>query len=371
MEIVIIPWKPVLVFSGEPNTPFHRGHARQITKEETLALIIACHKEGLIHTVESHGVCNCCGDCCFEYRSADICGTIGTWPLTNTIAAWNESKCINCGICVRRCPMEAFKKNGKAITFDSKRCVGCGVCIDKCPKISHYLRKKRREIEMKNISIDKIKSIKEIVITDGTISFEEFIAVSKFHIRVSLSEECIHNLQVSRTLIERFLKEEQPIYGVTTGFGDNVKYTISLEDAAVLQKNILRSHAVSVGEPLEEEEVRAIILMIILNLGKGNSGVKQDTLQLLCDILNHDLYPFAPGDGSVGYLSVEAHICLTLIGEGFFLLNKDRIPAMHILSQNNLLPIELGCKEGLSLISGTTSATALSLLSLFIIVLRH
>lgn len=218
---------------------------------------------------------------------------------------------------------------------------------------------------MDNISTKRIENIKEIEITGQDLSFEEFIAVAKYHARIHLSASYKNNIEASRSLIEQFLKEERAIYGVTTGFGDNVKYSISPQDAVVLQQNILRSHACSIGDPLLEEEVRAIILMIIVNTGKGFSGIKLDTIQLLCDLLNHDLYPFAPGDGSVGYLSVEAHICLTLIGEGYFIECGNRMPALQVLEKKQLKPVELGCKEGLSLISGTTSVTALSLLSLY------
>ncbi len=218
---------------------------------------------------------------------------------------------------------------------------------------------------MDDILLQQIHSIKEVTLIDGNLTLEEFIAIVKYHAKIRLSQEYEQRIVRCRSLIEAFLSKGSAIYGVTTGFGDNVKYVISPEDAVLLQNNILRSHACSVGEPLALEEVRAIILMIILNTGKGNSGIKLDTILLLCAILNQDLYPFAPGNGSVGYLAVEAHICLTLIGDGFFLEENQKIPAAQVLEKHHLTPITLGCKEGLSLISGTTSATAFSLLSLF------
>ncbi len=218
---------------------------------------------------------------------------------------------------------------------------------------------------MKQISLKEIEKIKSVELNENDFTFEEFIAVAKFHARITLSDYLVKRIEHSRRLVEGFLEDGVAIYGVTTGFGDNVNYAITREEASLLQTNLLRSHACSVGDPLNEEEVRAIILMIILNTGWGCSGIKIDTLQLLCDILNQDLHPFAPGEGSVGYLSVEAHICLTLIGEGYFLEDGRKLPAKEFLSQRNLSPIQLGCKEGLSLISGTTSVTALALLSLF------
>ncbi len=218
---------------------------------------------------------------------------------------------------------------------------------------------------MENISVKRAKEIKEVILTDCILNLEEFIAVVKYEAKVKFSEFFNNTVNKSRELVDKFLKEERVIYGVTTGFGQNVKYTISANDAITLQKNIIRSHACSVGEPLKKEQIRAILLMIILNTGKGFSGIKLDTLNLIKEFLNNDIIPFAPGSGSVGYLVVEAHIALTLMGEGSILKEGRKINTMDILNINNLKPVEFGAKEGLSLISGTTSATALGLLALY------
>lgn len=218
---------------------------------------------------------------------------------------------------------------------------------------------------MKKYTLPDIKQITEVTLVDGNLTFPEFIAVSKFHAKLNFSETFLEKVATCRMHIDQLFDENKAIYGVTTGFGDNVKYRISSEDAITLQKNILRSHACAVGTPLSKTETRSIILMIILNTGKGVSGIKPDTICLLRDLLNYDLYPFAPGEGSVGYLSVEAHIALTLIGEGYFFVNEQKIPASKQLEKIGLKPVELGCKEGLLLITGTTSATALGLLALY------
>lgn len=218
---------------------------------------------------------------------------------------------------------------------------------------------------MENISVKRVKEIKEVILTDCILTLEEFIAVVKYEAKIKFSESFKTTVNKSRELVDKFLNEERIIYGVTTGFGQNVKYTISANDAITLQKNIIRSHACSVGEPLKEEQIRAILFMIILNTGKGFSGIKLDTLNLLKEFLNNNIIPFAPGSGSVGYLVVEAHIALTLMGEGSILKEGRKIDSIDILNVNNLKPVEFGAKEGLSLISGTTSATALGLLALY------
>lgn len=218
---------------------------------------------------------------------------------------------------------------------------------------------------MDKISIRNVKKIDVVVINDCLLSLEEFIAIAKYKAKVIYSEEFKQNVIKSRQIIERFLDEDRLIYGVTTGFGENVRYTISQNDAVQLQKNIVRSHACAVGEPLSEEQVRAILLMMILNTGKGHSGIKLDTLELIRDFLNYDIIPFAPGEGSVGYLGVEAHVALTLMGEGFILENNSKIPSLRVLERYSLKPVEFGCKEGLSLTNGSMTVTALALLALY------
>jgi histidine ammonia-lyase len=218
---------------------------------------------------------------------------------------------------------------------------------------------------MDKVTIKNVKNIKTVVITDCLLSLEEFIAVAKYKATISYSEEFIRNVAKSRNIIDRFLNEERIIYGVTTGFGENVRYTISTKDAAQLQKNIVRSHACAVGEPLNEEQIRAILLMMILNTGKGHSGISLNTLELIKNFLNNNIIPFAPGEGSVGYLGVEAHIALTFMGEGYILKNHKKVPAPEVLKEYNLKPVEFGCKEGLSLLNGSMTVTALALLALY------
>ena len=218
---------------------------------------------------------------------------------------------------------------------------------------------------MDQLTIKNVKNIKTVVITDCLLSLEEFMAITKYKAEILFSEEFVVNIIKSRNIIDRFLNEEKIIYGVTTGFGENVRYTISTKDAAQLQKNIVRSHACAVGEPLDEEQVRAILLMMILNTGKGRSGISIDTLELIKKFLNYNIIPFAPGEGSVGYLGVEAHIALTFMGEGYILKNNKKVPSLEALKEYNLNPVEFGCKEGLSLLNGSMTVTALALLALY------
>lgn len=213
------------------------------------------------------------------------------------------------------------------------------------------------------IQLKDPKKIQEVVLTDCMNGLDEFMAVVRFHARLTFSETFCENIRKNRALIDRFLEEGRIIYGVTTGFGENVRYTIKPEEAKLLQKNIVRSHACAVGNPLSEEEARAVMLMTILNAGKAHSGIRLETLELIRDFLNNGMVPYAPGEGSVGYLGVEAHLALAYIGEGTVIEEGKRIPAAEAMRKKGLTPVELQCKEGLSMLNGTITVTALGLLA--------
>jgi histidine ammonia-lyase len=210
----------------------------------------------------------------------------------------------------------------------------------------------------------RAKDIKKVTLGD-TITLEEFVAVARFGAYVEFSDTYRHRVERSRRLVEKWIKEGKVMYGVNTGFGAFCTQLVSPEKTAQLQRNILLSHATSVGEPLAEEDVRATMLMVLQNLGQGYSGVRLETLEMYQQFLNLGLTPFAPREGSVGYLSPEAHMALVLLGEGMAYVNGELLPAKEALSRVGLNPIELSAKEGLALISGTTSPTGIGALALY------
>ncbi|MGG3772605.1 HAL/PAL/TAL family ammonia-lyase [Heyndrickxia faecalis] len=216
-----------------------------------------------------------------------------------------------------------------------------------------------------NILSENPKKYAEVILSGDEVSIEEFIAVARYNASVSFSNKYITKIQQSRSLLDSFLLDNKVIYGVTTGFGDNVRSVISTSDAETLQVNIIRSHAVSVGSPLEGEVVRGILLMMLINFGKGLSGVSYEVVNLIKEILNKKIIPYAPGEGSVGYLSIEAQISLLLIGEGKAWYKGTLLNGGEALRQADLAPIKLKCKEGLALLSGSTSVTALAILCLY------
>lgn len=212
-----------------------------------------------------------------------------------------------------------------------------------------------------------MKNVREIrqVILGEPICLEEFIAVARFGAKVEFSENYCKRVRENRELVEKWVDEEKVMYGVTTGFGALCTKAISKEETARLQENIVLSHSVSVGEPVQEEVVRGIMLMVLQNLGQGFSGTRLELLEFYRQLLNRGVTPRVPGDGSVGYLALEAHIALTAIGKGQAYYKGELSESREALKQAGMEPVKLSSKEGLSLISGTTSPTAFAALALY------
>lgn len=206
---------------------------------------------------------------------------------------------------------------------------------------------------------------KETLILGSSITLEDFVAVARFGAKVEFSPAYTARVQKSRALVEKWVEQEKVMYGVTTGFGALCTQAIGKDETAKLQENIILSHSVSVGAPLSIERVRGIMLMVLQNLGQGYSGVRLEVLEQYRQFLNRGLTPWAPGDGSVGYLSPEAHMALVLLGRGQAYYQGKLMPGAEALEQAGLKKLTLSSKEGLALVSGTTSATAMAALALY------
>ena len=153
--------------------------------------------------------------------------------------------------------------------------------------------------------------------------------------------------------------------GVTTGFGRFANTRIG-EDAAV-QRNLILSHAVGVGEPFPREVVRGMLLLRAQSLAHGASGVRPVVVEALVKLLNADIYPVIPSQGSVGAsgdLAPLAHMALALIGEGEVEVQGRVVPAGEALANAGIEPVVLEAKEGLALINGTQAMTSLLALAL-------
>jgi histidine ammonia-lyase len=203
------------------------------------------------------------------------------------------------------------------------------------------------------------------VILGHRVKLNDLVKVTRGHAKVSFSEEFKQRVVKCRKLVEKLSDNEQVAYGITTGLGDNCDIFISKEDREIIQVNTLRSHATALGEPLNEECVRAIMFTMLQAFGSGYTGIRLETLDLLKELLNTNIIPYCPKHGSVGYLSVEANIGLVLIGEGKAYFNNELLSGMQALKKAGLKPTKISTKEGLTLISGTSAATALTSLALY------
>jgi histidine ammonia-lyase len=160
----------------------------------------------------------------------------------------------------------------------------------------------------------------------------------------------------ARAVVEAAVASEQPVYGVTTGVGQLASTRVTPADAARLQVNLLRSHAIGAGPPLEAEVVRGMLLLLAASLRRGHSGTRPELVELVLALLERDVVPVVPSRGSVGSsgdLAPLAHLALVLIGEGEASVGGKRMPGAQALARAGLEPVVLSAKEGLALINGT------------------
>jgi histidine ammonia-lyase len=183
---------------------------------------------------------------------------------------------------------------------------------------------------------------------------------------VAAAPAAMARLAASRDVVERALAAGRPVYGVTTGFGRFADVTISPEQAAELQVNLLRSHAAGVGEPLPADAVRLCLALRANSLLRGHSGVRAALVELLLACLNAGILPLIPAQGSLGAsgdLAPLAHMALVLVGRGEAMLHGERLPGAEALRRAGLEPLTLAPKEGLALINGTQVMTAVAVLA--------
>lgn len=208
----------------------------------------------------------------------------------------------------------------------------------------------------------------EIVLDGESLTFEQVIAVAygkPGEPTVSLSEKTKTNVQGAADAVDTLLERGEIAYGITTGFGAFKDKIISREEVEQLQRNIVVSHAVGVGDPFDTATVRAIMLIRANTLARGFSGIRLETLQLILDCINQGVHPIIPEKGSLGAsgdLAPLAHFGCVLIGEGKAEYGGEVISGRNALANAGLAPVTLKAKEGLALTNGTTIMTAVGLL---------
>ena len=185
---------------------------------------------------------------------------------------------------------------------------------------------------------------------------EELEAIARGAGAAPLDASDRERLAAGRAVVEEAVAAGTAIYGVTTGFGQLADVHIASADAAQLQVNLVRSHAVGSGPSLPEEVVRGMVALLAASLRRGHSGVRGDVVELLLALLERGVTPVVPSKGSVGSsgdLAPLAHLALVLIGEGEATVGGERLPGAAALARAGLAPVTLTAKEGLALVNGT------------------
>ncbi len=185
---------------------------------------------------------------------------------------------------------------------------------------------------------------------------------------VSLGDSARRRVAESNELIDEVVAGGKQVYGVNTGFGQLAHVRIDVDQLAQLQENLVRSHAVGVGDDLDDDSVRLIMLMKVIALAEGFSGVRLELVEALCELINHNIYPCIPSQGSVGAsgdLAPLAHMAGALLGFGDVRVDGQRMPAAAALADAGIAVVRLGPKEGLALLNGTQVSTAIALAAVY------
>ncbi|RLQ93123.1 histidine ammonia-lyase [Falsibacillus albus] len=183
---------------------------------------------------------------------------------------------------------------------------------------------------------------------------------------VSVTEASMEKVKKSRQAVEKIVADKKVVYGINTGFGKFSDVLIEAEDVEELQLNLIHSHACGVGDPFPEVVSRAMVLLRANALIKGFSGVRPVIIERLIDLINAEIHPVIPQQGSLGAsgdLAPLSHLALVLMGEGEVFYKGEITSAIHALSKEGICPIVLQAKEGLALINGTQAMTAVGVVN--------
>jgi histidine ammonia-lyase len=207
--------------------------------------------------------------------------------------------------------------------------------------------------------------LKALAISGQGLCIDDVVTlVTDSNRRVAVSDKSLAAIAEGHSILQEVIPCEI-VYGVNTGFGPMASCVLPHAQLVELQYNLVRSHAVGVGDPIESRFVLAAMLVRLNTLAQGASGVSVDLAKALEDLINHRVIPIVPEHGAVGTsgdLVQLAHVALALIGEGNVSFNRREVSAKAALEATGLKPYQLGPKEGLSLINGTSMMTAIAAL---------
>ncbi|WP_312377203.1 histidine ammonia-lyase [Pseudomonas oryzihabitans] len=207
-----------------------------------------------------------------------------------------------------------------------------------------------------------------LILKPGTLNLAQLRQAYQQPLRVELDPAAYAAIDASVACVESILAEGRTAYGINTGFGLLASTRIAPADLEKLQRSLVLSHAAGVGEALDDDLVRLIMLLKVNSLARGFSAIRRQVIEALIALINAEVYPHIPLKGSVGAsgdLAPLAHMSLVLIGESKARYRGQWLPAREALAVAGLEPMTLAAKEGLALLNGTQVSTAYALRGLF------
>ena len=210
-------------------------------------------------------------------------------------------------------------------------------------------------------------AVSSVVVKPGQMRLADWAAIYR-GASVTIDAGAKTAVDAAAQTVDDLIASGRAVYGLNTGFGKLAQTRIANDELATLQERLVLSHAAGIGEPLPERIVRLILALKMASLGRGASGVRWTTIEAIQAMLDKGVLPVIPSQGSVGAsgdLAPLAHMSAALIGAGDVTYQGERLPAAQGLAKAGLAPVELGPKEGLALLNGTQTSTALALAGLF------
>ncbi len=199
------------------------------------------------------------------------------------------------------------------------------------------------------------------------LTVDKAIAISQGNLKATLTSEAIEKVNECRRKVETIANSDKAVYGINTGFGPLCDVQISPAETSKLQENLLITHAVGVGNPIEQQLSKIMMICKVHALCQGFSGIRLSVIERIIYFIENGIIPVVPEQGSVGAsgdLAPLSHLFLPLLGEGEFWVEGKIIDAKQILAKHNLQPIQLQAKEGLALINGTQFILAHAIIGL-------
>ncbi|UXM96583.1 histidine ammonia-lyase (plasmid) [Bartonella sp. HY329] len=206
-----------------------------------------------------------------------------------------------------------------------------------------------------------------ITLRPGEVTLEQISDIYWNGTSVKLDRNFDAAIEKGAARIAEIAQGNEPVYGINTGFGKLASIRIDASDVATLQRNLILSHCCGMGAPLSRDIVRLIMALKLVSLGRGASGVRLELVRLIEDMLEKDVTPLIPEKGSVGAsgdLAPLAHMAAVMMGEGEAFFKGERMSGAKALALAGLRPVILQAKEGLALINGTQTSTALAIAGL-------